>query len=78
MTLEKVLVPSEFVGLDAQERVVTRKPLRPTKRRPLLWIVRTLLVAFIRVMVAGSDVLAEAQRLSRDAARRYPHINFDA
>jgi hypothetical protein len=78
MTLEKILVPSEFVGLDAQERVVRRKPLRPTKRRPFLSMFRTPLGAFIRFLVAGSDALTEAQRMSRDAARRYPHINFDA
>jgi hypothetical protein len=76
--LEKILVPSEFVGLDAQQRVVRRKPLHPTKRRPFLSMFRTPLAAFIRFVVTGSEALAETQRMSRDAARRYPHINFDA
>ena len=78
MTLEKIFVPPELIGLDARERIVTRKPLRSTKRRPFLWMFRTPLAALIRVVVAGSDVMAEAHRMSRDAARRYPHINFDA
>jgi hypothetical protein len=75
---KKYLFPPELIDLDARKRIVTRKRLRSTKRRPFLWMFRTPLAALIRVVVAGSDVMAEAHRMGRDAARRYPHINFDA
>jgi hypothetical protein len=77
MAVEKVLVAPEFSGLEARERIVTRRPLRPTTGVPSRWTLRTPFIALSTLVMMGSDVIAEAHRLRRDAERRWPHINFD-
>jgi hypothetical protein len=77
MTGERVFVAPELIGLDSRERTVTRGPLRPSNRLPSHWKLRTPFVALLSLIMMGSDVMAEAHRLRRDAERRYPHLNFD-
>jgi hypothetical protein len=78
MAVEKVFVAPEFVGLDARERIVTRGPLRPPKGVSSRWTFRTPFIALFNLVMIGSDVMAEAHRLRRDAQRRWPHLNFDS
>jgi hypothetical protein len=77
MAVEKVFVAPEFIGLEAQERIVTRRPLRPSIKGSR-WTFRTPFFALFKLIMFGSDALAEAHRLRRAAERKYPHISFDA
>jgi hypothetical protein len=76
MTVGKVSVARDAFDLDARERVARRAPPRaldPSSR----WTAWAPLTGLYALVMVGADVLAEAQRLRRDAERRYPHINFD-
>jgi hypothetical protein len=77
MAVEKVIVAPEFIGLDSRERIVTRAPLRPYNT-PSQWTFRRAFGALFKLIMLGSEVMAEAHQLRREAERRYPHISFDA
>jgi hypothetical protein len=77
MAVEKVFVAPDFIGLEGRERLVTRRPLRPPKRRSSRSTFRRLFIGLFSLVTTGNDVMAEAHRLRREAERRWPHINFD-
>lgn len=76
MAVGKVSVAAEVLALDARARVAPGEPSRALGLSSRSTLSRFLTRLYALVMV-GADVLAEAQRLRRDAERRYPHINFD-
>ena len=74
MAIEKVLAAPEVIR-QARVPVPTRASVGPTNASR--WTLRTPFAALLTLVTVGSDVMAEADRLRRDAERRWPHINFD-
>ena len=77
MTVEKIAGVSGFAGVEERGSRVTRRSSRPVDQ-VTNWTFGTILVALSNLITAGSDVMAEAHRMRREAQRRYPHLNFDA
>ena len=84
MTTEKISIAHEFFSFTAREASITgqasgaqaRAGSPSAPRSPST--PRRILSAFVTLITVGSDVMAEAHQLRSDAARRYPHLTFDA
>ena len=78
MTIEKVSIAPTFIGLDGPGRFVADRPLRASAGPTSRSTPRRMLSALLSLITVGSDVMREAHQLRCQAARRYPHLNFDA
>ena len=76
MAVQKVFVAPDYVGLEPRERIVTRRALRPQVDLHR-WTLPKPFAALFAYIAAASHALDEAQRMRREAERRYPHISFD-
>jgi hypothetical protein len=76
MAVQKVFVAPDYIGLEPRERIVARRALRPQVDLNR-WTFRKTFGGLIAYIAAAMDALNEAQRMRRDAERRYPHISFD-
>lgn len=78
MTTEKISIAHEFLSFSARERSIAGQASGAQARAGSPSTPRRILSAFVTLITVGSDVMAEAHQLRSDAARRCPHLTFDA